>query len=326
MEPLISVIIPAYNVEKYLERCLNSVIRQTYRNIEILLIDDGSTDQTGAICDRYADLDGRITVMHKDNSGQADCRNIAFQASSGEMICYVDSDDLIAEDYLEYLYQLLMKYGGDISMCGYRKFSDKRAIRTEGIDAGSHVQSMSGEEALESLLYQREVMTSPWAKLFHKKILEGILFPVGRLYEDLGMVYKTLVRAQKVIYGSAQKYYYYQRQGSTMQKRFEPRKMDRVYFAGDIRSAAVISFPGLVQAADCRFFVANFQTLKEIPMSGGFPNEYKEICKNIKLYRKRVLYDRKAKKSARILACLSYLPMRVFHLVSIMYDKAVNRM
>lgn len=176
VEPLISVIIPAYNVEKYLERCLNSVIRQTYRNIEILLIDDGSTDQTSAICDRYADLDGRITVLHKDNSGQADCRNIAFQASSGEMICYVDSDDFIAEDYLEYLYLLLMKYGGDISMCGYRKFSDKRAIGAEGSDDGSHVQTMTGEGALESLLYQREVMTSPWAKLFHKKFWRGFYF------------------------------------------------------------------------------------------------------------------------------------------------------
>ena len=124
-KPLISVIVPVYNVKQYLRRCVDSILKQTYENIEIVLIDDGSTDESGAICDRYAQKDVRVKVIHKENGGLSDARNKGMQEARGEYFAFVDSDDYIAKDYIAYLFELIVENKAQISLCGYLKFIEK---------------------------------------------------------------------------------------------------------------------------------------------------------------------------------------------------------
>ena len=125
-QPLISVIVPVYNVERYLGSCIDSILAQRYGRLEILLINDGSTDSSGAICDAYMEKDKRIRVIHKDNTGQADTRNLGIELAAGEYLAYVDSDDLVAEDYIERLYQMAVSTGAGMSVCRFRPFDDDR--------------------------------------------------------------------------------------------------------------------------------------------------------------------------------------------------------
>ena len=148
IQPLISVIVPCYNVEEYLPKCVESVLNQTYRNLEILLVDDGSPDRCGEICDGYATVDSRVKVIHKENGGLSDARNVALDVMKGEYVTFVDSDDYVAEDYVEYLYKLIEENGVKLSVSCYQEFKDGASveIRTCPVSAmrGWSVCSISG--------------------------------------------------------------------------------------------------------------------------------------------------------------------------------------
>ena len=130
-QPLISVIVPCYNVEEYLPRCVESVLNQTYRNLEILLVDDGSPDRCGEICDEYAAVDSRVKVIHKENGGLSDARNVALNVMKGEYVTFVDSDDYVAADYVEYLYKLMEEYGVKLSVSRHQEFKDGASVSVE---------------------------------------------------------------------------------------------------------------------------------------------------------------------------------------------------
>lgn len=206
--PLISVIVPVYNVSPYLGRCIESITGQTYRNTEIILIDDGSTDGSGDICDRYAAEDGRITVIHTENRGVSAARNAGIEIARGEWCAFIDSDDAIAADYLEYLYGMCVRYGSDLSCCFFIRGSDDVPHYPESVSVTEKVES--GKEACAGFLTDRYLYFITVArKLIRMTTVKKFPYPVGRNHEDDATVYKYLYSSETVAVSDSVKYYYY---------------------------------------------------------------------------------------------------------------------
>lgn len=214
----ISVIIPVYNVEKYINQCINSVINQTYTNLEIILIDDGSPDRCGEICEEYALKDSRIKVIHQSNGGLSKARNSGLDIATGDYIGFVDSDDYIKDNMYEFLLQLLLKNNADISICG-----------TFDIEKNSYYEEehyYNSEEAIKLMLTETKFNTSAWDKLYKRDLFNGIRFPEGKIYEDLATIYKLFHKASKIVYNSQPKYYYRITPNSIMNQSFNYKNMD----------------------------------------------------------------------------------------------------
>lgn len=214
---LISVIVPVYNVEHYLNRCVDSILAQTYSDLEILLVDDGSTDSSGAICDAYARQDARVQVIHKKNGGLSDARNCGIEYAKGRYFCFVDSDDGIAPQMIEVLYRNLLNAGADVSAVALKCFSTEELPAVE--DALKKVQYMTRKEALRSILQSEELGDFAVNKLYKRELFENVCYPLGRMMEDQGTTYKLLDKCQGVAYCPVPLYFYYQRPDSILHKR-----------------------------------------------------------------------------------------------------------
>lgn len=207
MKPTISVIIPVYNVEAYLSKCIDSVRNQTYRNLEILLVNDGSTDYCESICERYAALDARIKVIHKENGGLSDARNAGIEAARGEFLGFVDSDDWIDEDMYELLYNLISEYEADIAICRIREVSGKEIIDGSTND----LVVCNGAEALMFMATQKNdyrfnhTVTN---KLIRKELIQDARFPVGTLVEDIYFTPPLMYASKRCVYRDEAKYNY----------------------------------------------------------------------------------------------------------------------
>ncbi len=215
---LISVIVPVYNVEQYLEKCISSIIDQTYRNLEIILVDDGSTDQSGALCDEFAQKDGRIRVIHKENGGVADARNVGIEACNGEYVSFVDSDDYIHPEMLAKLYDSLKQFGADVSICQYFLVDENGGI-TYGVSFHDFVPYgvITGDQALQKLLYNKSgYFVVVWNRLVKKKLFSQVRFPLDRAYEDEYVAHRLFGQCEKVICIQDALYYYLQRPNSIM--------------------------------------------------------------------------------------------------------------
>ena len=203
--PLISVIIPVYNVEQYVECCLRSVMVQTYKNLEIIVVDDGSTDNSGRICDKIAKEDNRIRLVHQHNKGVSVARNIGMELAQGSYIGFVDPDDFICSDMYEYLFRIMMENKADISICSYKKFTFKHSI--ENIEDQDKVFCLDGYSALLELFNRSGIIKpSIWDGLYKKELL--VQFPVGFICEDREFKVKVLVHSHIIAVGTKIKYFY----------------------------------------------------------------------------------------------------------------------
>ena len=211
MEELISIIVPVYNVEKYLERCVNSIIEQTYKNIEIILVDDGSKDKSGDICDELKQKDSRIKVIHKQNGGLSDARNAGIKIAEGSYIGFVDSDDYIAKDMFETLYNLSKKHNSEISIVSFYEIYKEKVI---GVRNSGKLEELTKIEAIKELLIDTKIQSYAWNKLFKKELLDGIEFPTNKNFEDIATTLLLFERANKVVLLEEPKYYYVRRDDS----------------------------------------------------------------------------------------------------------------
>ncbi len=209
-EPKISVIVPVYKVEPYLRKCLDSIVNQTYRNLEIILVDDGSPDNCGAICDEYAAGDGRIRVIHQENGGVSSARNAGLSAATGEWVGWVDSDDWIEPDMYEYLLKNALEQNADIAVCSHYEVHRE----TEVFCGWTGVQLLDTEAALKLLLENNQMKNLLWDRLWRREILDGLVFPVGHTYEDIAVMHRLFLKARRVLCLPEAKYHYRQRQGS----------------------------------------------------------------------------------------------------------------
>ncbi len=220
---LISVIVTAYNIEDYIERGVASICGQTYHNLEVIVVDDGSTDQTGRICDALAGKDERVRVIHKVNEGPAQARNLGIAQARGEVIGFVDGDDWIDPDMYEKLLAAMVDQKADMAICRYRQVS-----RTQTLDQSvDRAVLFEGQEALACYVEEREeivIQNAAWNKLYRKKILENVSFPAGKWYEDIMFATAALAQASRCIYLDTALYnYIIDREGSIMNRKINPR-------------------------------------------------------------------------------------------------------
>lgn len=213
---LISVIVPVYNVEKYLERCVDSILRQTYETLEIILVDDGSTDTSPKMCDAFSKKDERIKVVHKENGGLSDARNAGLRVASGEYIGYVDSDDWIEDNMYEKMYHACVENDASLCVCRYfREYADG----TEGGGSGACIP-LSREELLRIYIGghdQYVIYNSVWSKLFQRELVEGVEFPKGRNSEDIMYTTRAFCKLSRAVYLDECLYHYVlDREGSIM--------------------------------------------------------------------------------------------------------------
>lgn len=204
MMDLISIIVPVYNVEKYLARCINSIIKQSYKKLEIILVDDGSTDSSASICENFKKKDERINVIHTENKGSSSARNIGVKYSKGNWIAFVDSDDFISIDYIESLYDLCLKYGVLISQCGAVRGCDNHFPKER--------QEIVEHKWLFQNLYKsagREFRNVVWGKLYRAEYVKMYPFPEGKIYEDEEFVFKVMYKANECVITNKHMYYYY---------------------------------------------------------------------------------------------------------------------
>ncbi len=220
---MISIIVPVYNVEKYIERCLTSLINQSYRNIEIIVIDDGSTDKSGLICDRIGKIDKRIKIVHQKNGGLSLARNVGIDYSKGEYITFVDGDDFIDSKMCEVLLDNLKTYDCDISICKYYLTeSDDFKKSDENYD----VKVFKRNQAMKELMLGNYFRNYAWAKIYKRDLWNNVTFPVGKLFEDVNTIPYVFNLSRKIVYSNYTGYAYFQRPESIVNSKWHVKKLD----------------------------------------------------------------------------------------------------
>lgn len=222
---LISVIVPIYKVEAYLDRCVQSIVNQTYTNLEIILVDDGSPDQCPQMCDTWAKRDARVRVVHKENGGLSDARNAGLSIAGGEYIAFVDSDDAVKPDYLSSLYQVMQQENADIAECGVLLVrEDGEVLRERSCE--EECLAMDRIEALRRLVLEQGVFQTVWNKLYRRSVIEGIPFEKGKYHEDEFWTYRVFERAERIAVICRPMYRYLQRSASIMGDGYSLKRLD----------------------------------------------------------------------------------------------------
>ena len=310
---MISVIVPVYKVEKYLDKCVQSIITQTYRDFEILLIDDGSPDNCPELCDGYAQKYDCIRSLHKCNGGLSDARNFGIDNARGKYITFIDSDDFVSPDYLEVLVSLMEKYHADIAVTGIYKYSTIDGIKKKNV---AREYLYTGAKALEKMLYQDTLDTSACAMLIPTDIARKYKFPVGRYHEDEFITYKYYSSVDSVAVTTQKQYYYLQREGSIMH-RFGKNSIDELDAADNLVSFCETNYPELMKAAKSKKFSDYCQVLlssKDIKET--FPEIYNRICDFLDSVKFEVLRDNKCRLKNRVAALLYIMSKNLLFLTN----------
>ena len=277
---MITVIVPVYNTEAYLGQCVDSLLHQSYSDLEILLVDDGSTDGSGELCERFALKDSRVRVIHQVNGGLSATRNVGLNVVRSPYIGFVDSDDWIHPEMYASLYRDILTYQAQMAVCGIR-----RVFRNEYPQKmlfGNHPpQVLSGRQALENLLVSAPTGGhTAWNRLYDIRCFyPHIRFPVGRLYEDAFTTYKLLYACKTVTYRPDALYYYRQRVGSITMRTFDTRSMDKLLAAEEILTFVEANCPELVTQAESFKIVSAMRLIVDLLLEKPLSHrlEYEQI-------------------------------------------------
>ena len=310
MEPKISVIVPIYQVESYLEDCIQSIINQTYGNLEIILINDGSTDQCPRICDKYQAMDNRVRVIHKENGGISTARNRGLDEATGEYVTYVDGDDTIDENMLTVLYQNMKSYEKcNISCCFFDEVWQTKDIASisQEVISKQKLEYLDQIEAIKKTLYQKGTDCCVWGKLYRKEVFDKVRFPEGKIYEDFAVMYQIFEQADHVVFSDYQGYHYLQRDNSIIRTTFSDKKMCLVDFAVENEACIRENYPQLYQAAVSRTVRASFHLYLQIPGTKEYKHMRQRVEKVIKERRKVVMGDKEAARGTKAAILLTYV-------------------
>lgn len=286
---MISVIVPVYNVEKYLERCVKSIAAQTYKDLEILLIDDGSTDKSGKMCDDFQQTDSRIKAFHKQNGGLSDARNYGIEHSAGEFISFVDSDDYIDEKMLETLHRLITENDADLAVCSAMDvFEDKEVTQVKEIKEFN----LNKVESYKYMLRGNGI-PSACNKLYKRQTVGNVRFPVGKLYEDGFFTPQILKRVEKTAVTSKPMYYYFRRADSITTKPFRKGDLDVIEAYDKCVKQVKELCPEALPYAEFRYRNAYFNVLDKMLMRDDCKEipEYKQVVKYLKKHTVQIVKD-----------------------------------
>lgn len=311
-KPLVSVIIPVYNTQDYLKACIESVQGQTYPNLEILLVDDGSTDESGALCEKYAAQDDRIRVFHKKNGGLSDARNRGLMEARGEFLAFVDSDDLLAPKAIETLEALCETSNAEAAIGQVSAFADHCTFAEES--AQGEVVPM--KEAVRRMLLHQKIGHEAWGKLYRRSLWQTIKFPFGLFYEDYATIYCVIAQCQTVAIAPVPLYYYRVHSGSIMHSGIQRKNLVLLDISSDVTSFIEEKIPELRNEAAYLQLVTYLKLLKGI-MDGGF-NHYPMEQERILAYvqdQKNLIRQPWAKRADKIKVKTLLLSKHLFYWV-----------
>ena len=311
---MITIIIPVYNSEKYLKTCFDSVKNQTYKDLEIIIVNDGSTDNSLKICEEFEKEDSRVRIINKENGGLSSARNAGIEEANGEIITFLDSDDYFDSCYIEKSIKLMDSEDADVvimQMCNVSENTNNIIKNNEEIKK----YMFNSEEAIEESLYQSKFTCCAPGKIYKREVVGDIRFPFGKLAEDLAVCHKFLANANKIVYSNEFEYFYRQHDSSIMHT-FNPRRMDALEWSNEIEKYCEQYFPNIVQAAKCRTFNVAIHLLLDIPKNGEARDKcIDKIKSEIKRTRKTVLFNHKARKRDRMAALISYFGENILKLI-----------
>lgn len=289
---MISIIIPVYNVEAYLNRCVESVVNQSYADLEIILVDDGSPDNCGAMCDTWAKKDQRIKVVHKTNGGLSDARNAGLEVATGEYVGFVDSDDWIEKDMYQDLLESIQKGDAELAVTGINRTYDNGYSRIQF--AWDQPFIITGDKIIQAYLQQGTFSTAAWDKLYIKSLFDNRRFPVGKQFEDAPVIFDILCNIDRLAVVGKPQYNYFQRANSITGKKFSEHKLDHYFFSEEIRDRVRAEYPKYEKEADvfwgCKICEILY-TLYESPNKEDFPEERKLLFQELDKVWMRCLRD-----------------------------------
>ena len=260
----ISIIIPIYNVEHYLSQCLDSVINQTYQNLEIILVNDGSIDNSAEICNKYAVLDERIKVIHKSNEGSAAARNEGLNIATGELIGFIDSDDIVALDFFEKLFKTLQENTADIAECGFIEFENHIPHISKSSLTSNHYEEYDTEASIQAYL-DGPLSVVVWNKLYRKEVLKDIFFPKGKYIDDIFWTYKVFSNSAKTARIAEVLYFYRKHEDSITGRNYSLKRLDALLAWEEMIIFIEKKFPNILQQfqkAYCFLLIDNYIQLK----------------------------------------------------------------
>lgn len=315
--PLVSIVVPVYNVENYLERCVLSITRQSYTNLEIILVNDGSTDSSGSLCDKLASTDRRITVLHSKNRGLAGARNLGLTRIHGEWIVFVDSDDFIGENHITNLLSAALKSDSLIAVTGYQKVPSTKKLQ-EIIPVDSDLYKiMDAEQACFIALCPRETIFSPsaWAKIYHVSLAPLLNYPLGRYYEDHFTTYYVFAQAQHITYEKANDYYYTDDREGSIMHRCDERIIDLI--DGDKKLLIFSREHGmkLVEQEVTKHYFSHLIGVYARAIINDQPAVAEKVLAQIKAARFQAWLSPYASVSTKLAMALSLLPKQLFNAV-----------
>lgn len=311
---LVSIVIPVYNTAQYLKKCVQSVLDQTYPHFEVILVDDGSTDDSPQLCDTLAQQDARVRVLHQKNGGLSNARNSGVRAASGLSALFIDSDDWIAPTLLERLVGLQGNNPRSLCVAGIQPVLADTVVAYQA--AQSPVERLSPVDACANMLYQKSFDTSACAKLVSLQIARDYPFPDGRLYEDLATVYRWVLASDEVAITQDRLYNYLQRPGSIVRQGFSPRQLDEKWAIDTIVHELETHWPSIVLAAVSRRFSCYCQLLLALGKdASSFPDVANELRMQLKKDARIVSKLKEARRKNRIAAlvyrCFGAFGLRV---------------
>lgn len=311
-KPLISVIVPVYNVEKYVGRCLNSIIHQSYTNLEIIVVNDGSTDNSLSVCEEYEAKDKRIKLITQENRGLSGARNTGLRNYTGEYVTFVDSDDWIHRNMVEFMYNLLVRNKSDMSKCGNFRVSEMTNL--EKSPDGYEDVVYTRNEFLE--LFLSGTYTACWSRLFRKDVIYGFKFPEGLNCEDFIYMYEVIRRINTVAVNEFPLYYYFVREDSIVNQKFNIKKFDQFYSARRLYELVKKYTPEYSELSVTRLAGAIASLLSSSRKLQGFEEKDRELTAYLRSNYKIFLFNSQLNYKLRILLLIDMLPQSMSIFIS----------
>ena len=277
-QELISIVVPIYNVSEYLDKCIQSIINQTYKNIEIILVNDGATDDSGLICTRYAEIDSRIVYIEKKNGGLSDARNVGIKLAKGKYLTFVDSDDFVENNMCEVLYSAVVNAKTDIGCSGYYVDGDNGVI-SEYHEFMDEIKTISRDEALKLIFFGRSY--AAWGKIYKRKLFDKLEFPKGKIDEDYAVMYKLFGSVEQITFVNNHLYHYLKRSGSITKSEFNIAKLDFVNNAYDAMNYAQNHFTQELYHLAKRFYLFRVRMVVHMMVRADIPKIYETKIKEL---------------------------------------------
>lgn len=307
----LSIIVPVYNVEQYLNDCVDSILKQEFSDFELILIDDGSTDASSKICDEYVQRDKRVKAIHQQNAGMSVARNVGLSVATGDLIGFVDADDYIAQDMYTVLISNLESYDADISICGMAEvrrgaLTDKNVVRK--------VQVLTPEKTLELILRAKVISVNVQNRVYRSELFENVTFPVGKIAEDAAVLLDNLQKANKVVFDPTEKYFYNRHVGSATTRPFATVDMTSI----DVWKSNAIrihqEYPSLARLANMRVCSAYFYVFDKIVQSPNWQSipERREVVRFIRKNVGFILHEEEFTRSRKLSVVALLVSQRLY--------------